>query len=121
MAATRVQRATSGGQVVAVGFGSGTISCMIRASQNNAGTGNVEYIPDENGDDCIAVVSNLGERLTAEGALLTGQTTPKKGDIVTIDSTKYIVEECGKNLGPTVTRVSMTLYANTANTWAAAS
>lgn len=121
MATTRVQRATSGGQVVAVGFGSGTISCMIRASQTNASTGNVEYIPDEDGDDCVAVISNKGQRLTAEGALLTGQDVPAKGDIVTINTTKYIVEEVSTTHGSTVTRVSMTLYANNNNTWAAAS
>lgn len=117
MASTQEQVASSA-TTVQVGFGTGTIAMMIRASQNNAASGNVEYVPDENGDDSIAVVSNKGVRLTAEGALITGQTAPVKGDVVTIGTTKYLVEEASTAHTATVTRLSLTLYANSGNVWA---
>lgn len=120
MAATRAQVATSAGKTVELGFGSNTISVMIRANQSEAASGNVEYVPDENGDDCVAVVSNLGSRYTAEGALLASQTAPKKGDVLTLGSTKFLVEESNITRTATVCRISMTLYANTANAWASA-
>ena len=119
MAATRNQIESSAGKEVELGFGTGTITVMIRANQSEAASGNVEYIPDENGDDCVAVVSNLGSRYTAEGALLTSQTAPKKGDVLTLGTTKFIVEESTITRTATVCRISMTLYANTANTWVA--
>ena len=115
MSATRAQ--ISAGVTVQVGFPTGTITCMVRASQGEAATGNVEYVPDENGDDATAVVSNLGERLTAEGALLNGETAPEKGQVVTINSVKYLVEECSVARTATVARVSLTLYRNKANAW----
>jgi hypothetical protein len=117
MAATRAQVATSAGKTVELGFGSNTISVMIRANQSEAASGNVEYVPDENGDDCVAVVSNLGNRYTAEGALLANQTAPKKGDVLTLGSTTFLVEESTVTRTATVCRISMTLYANTANAW----
>jgi len=120
MAATRAQVATSAGKTVELGFGSNTISVMIRANQSEAASGNVEYVPDENGDDCVAVVSNLGKRYTAEGALLAEQTAPEKGDVLTLGTTKFIVEESTITRTATVCRISMTLYANTANAWTSA-
>lgn len=120
MAATLNQIQTSANKEVALGFGTGTISVMIRANQSEAASGNVEYVPDENGDDCVAVVSNLGERYTAEGALLESQTPPTKGDVLTLGTTKLLVEECTVTRTATVCRISMTLYVNTANAWASA-
>lgn len=120
MAATRAQVATSAGKTVELGFGSNTISVMIRANQSEAASGNVEYVPDENGDDCVAVVSNLGQRYTAEGALLAEQTAPEKGDVLTLGTTKFIVEESTITRTATVCRISMTLYANNANAWTSA-
>ena len=115
MAATRKQIATSAGITVDVGFGDGTISMMVRSDQSNAATGNVETVPDENGDDAVYVVSNLGERLVANGSLLAEQTAPKKGDVVTIGTNKYIVEEASVQRTALVARLSLTLSRNNAN------
>lgn len=120
MAATRAQVGSSAGKTVELGFGSNTITVMIRANQSEAASGNVEYVPDENGDDCAAVVSNLGSRYTAEGALLASQTAPVKGDVLTYGTDKFIVEESTITRTATVCRISMTLYKNTANTWTSA-
>ena len=115
MSATRKQIATSAGVVVDVGFGTGTISMMVRSDQSNAATGNLETVPDENGDDAVYGVSNLGERLVANGSLLANQTAPKKGDVVTINSVNYIVEDASVQRTALVARLSLTLSRNNAN------
>jgi len=115
MPATRKQIATSAGITVDVGFGDGTISMMVRAEQNNAATGNLETVQDENGDDAVYIVSNLGERLVANGSLLANQTAPKKGDTVTIGTNTYIVEDASVQRTALVARLSLTLSRNNAN------
>lgn len=119
MAATRKQIATSAGITVDVGFGTGTISMMVRSDQSAAATGTLETVADENGDDAVYVVTNLGERLTANGSLLANQTAPKKGDPVTINGVTYIVEDASIQRSALVARLSLTLSRNNANTIAA--
>ena len=112
---TRNQIATSAGITVDVGFGAGTISMMVRSDQSNAATGNLETVQDENGDDAVYVVSNLGERLVANGSLLAEQTAPNKGDTVTIGTNTYIVEDASIQRTALVARLSLTLSRNNAN------
>lgn len=106
---------------VVLGFGNGTITCMIRETQSDDNTGTIEYVADEDGNDSAAVVSNKGKRLTCDGYLAHGQTAPAKGDIVSLDSVAYIVENSVQRKTPTVNRISLTLYRSNAATWSAAS
>lgn len=115
MPATPKQIATSAGIVVDVGFGAGTISMMVRADQNNAATGNMETVPDEDGNDAVYVVSNLGERLVANGSLLANQTAPKIGDTVTIGTNTYVVRDASVQRTALVARVSLNIERNNAN------
>ena len=109
------QIATSAGIAVAVGFGTGTIRMMVRADQNNAATGNMETVPDEDGNDAVYVVSNLGERLVANGSLLANQTEPKIGDTVTIGNNTYVVRDASVQRTALVARVSLNIERNNAN------
>lgn len=118
MAVTQLPAST-----VVVGFDGAELTMMIRSTQDVDSTGNLEYVTSEAGDDAVAVVSNQGVRQTLSGVLKNGQTAPAIGDIVTTtatgggSSTKWIVESSKVSRGPTVARVSLTIYKPNATTW----
>ena len=104
-----------------LGFGTGTIAIMVRETHNEDDSANIEYIPSEAGADAVAVISNPGKRLTVDGWLLSGQTVPKKGQTVTLNSVVYLVESCQVRRTSRTARIALTLYKPDNTTWATAS
>lgn len=102
-----------------LGLGSDTISIMIRETKNLDDSTEVEYVPNEDGEDSVALISNPGRRFTVDGFLLSGQTVPRKGDVVTAGGVGYIVEASQVRRTSKAARISLTLYKPDNTTWAA--
>ena len=111
---------TPAGQVE-IGFVGGAITGYIRANENAQNTGNTEYIPDEDGNDSVAVTSNRGVRFQVDGVVKAGTALPRQGDVVTVGGVAYIVESPSTRSTPGARRFSFTLYKPDATTWGAAS
>ena len=90
--------------------GGQTVEGAVRESTESEGTADIEMVRDENNAECAAVVSNTGSRLTISGNM-TAEITIKKGEVVTIGTKKYLVEDCKISRGRSVARFTMTLYA----------
>ncbi len=98
------------GTTVIIGFPTGeTISGVIRDTYNKDGVGKVEYIQDENNNDGTVIVSGLGNRISVEGTMSAANTV-RVGDVVTVNSIKYVVESVGERRTRLAARIAMTLY-----------
>lgn len=104
-------------QSVEVGFVGGTITGYIRDNENADNTGDQEYVKDEDGNDSVCLTSNLGLRFQVDGTVAYGTVLPKKGQTVTIGSTKYNVEASSSRSTSKARRFSLTLYKPDATTW----
>lgn len=106
------------GATVVVGFPSGeSVSGVIRDTYDKEPTADIEYVRDENNNEVTALVSNLGMRITVDGVCSAAQTIVK-GDVVTINSIKYLCEAATLRYGKLATRFSMTVYKPTQMTLA---
>ena len=104
------------GTTIIVGFATGeTVSGIIRDTHDTDHTADIEYIRDENTTDGTALVSNLGHRITIAGVCSSAQTTAK-GDVVTVNSIKYLCETAIERRTKLAYRFELTLYKPTAMT-----
>ncbi len=101
---------TTLGTTVVVGFASGeTVSGILRDSHDTEQTADIEYVRDENNNEATALVSNLGKRVTVSGVCSAEQTT-RKGDVVTVNSVKYVCEHAVERRTKLACRFDLTLY-----------
>lgn len=103
---------------VEIGFLGGTFTGYIRDSESKESTGDIDYIPDEDANDSIAIISNPGARFTIDGTVRAGTALPTKGSTVTYANAKYLVENCTVRSITKARRFSMTIYKPDATTWA---
>ena len=99
---------------IEIGLPSGiTITGLVRESLDTETTADIEYGKDEDNNDAFAVVSNLGNRIVIV-AKLSQAVSVKKGDVVTLNSVKYLCEVANTSRTPTFTRLNFTVYKPTA-------
>lgn len=101
---------TNLGTTVLVGFATGTaVANLLRDNHDTEHTADIEYVRDENNNEATALVSNLGSRITVAGTCSAAITT-KKGDTVTVNSVKYVVESAVERRTKLTCRFELTLY-----------
>jgi hypothetical protein len=95
---------------IEIGLASGlTFTGLIRESVDRESTADIEYGKDESNNDAFAVVSNLGNRVSIT-AKLSQAVSVKKGDVVTLNSVKYLCEQANLATTPTFTRLTLVCY-----------
>jgi len=105
------------GTSVLLGFATGTtVTGIIRDTHDTETTADIETVRDESNNEASFIVSNLGARLTVSGECSSAQTT-KKGDIVTVNSVKYICENAVERRTKLKCRFDLTLYKTDAVTF----
>ena len=86
-----------------------TVSGLTRDSQENTKHTDIEEIRDENNAAVAILVSNPVVVKRIDGNMLSTYIPPAKGDVVTVNSIKYMVYSVSVKYGRTWTRVSMEL------------
>ena len=122
MAITQIKETAA--KALMTGFSTGTMTVSgveigIRQSEAVDHTGNITYVPDEEGNDSYALVYNKGKRLAIEAVIYEDVAEPAKGDLVTINAVNYIVEAANLRRSVEAARLSMTVYKPDGVTWAA--
>jgi hypothetical protein len=98
------------GTTVLIGFPTGeTVAGVIRDTYDKETTADIEPVRDEDNCEVTMLVSNAGLRITVDGKC-SSAVTLKKGDIVTINSVKYLCEAAVNRYTTTLTRFSGTFY-----------
>ena len=106
------------GTTVKVGLPNGvTVTGTVRDSVDDESTGNIEYAQDENNNDTTAIVTNLGRRYRIEFSCQSTIPALAKGDVVTINTAGYLVEDANIRYAKSMTRGTVTLYKPDAATW----
>jgi len=96
----------------------GTAQILLRETQDNEDSTELEWIKDESGADAVGVISNQGNRYSVEGHLLANlPATPRKGDTITMQRgtdapVKGVVESCRIREVPGASRISLVYYVN---------
>jgi hypothetical protein len=99
---------------IEIGLASGvTITSLVRESVDHETTAEIEYGKDEQNNDAYAVVSNLGNRYSVVGKIAAAVSV-KKGDIITINGAKYLVEQANTSYAASFTRFSFVANKPTA-------
>jgi hypothetical protein len=85
------------------------ISGLTRDSQENHSNADIEEIRDENNAAVALLVSNPVTIKKIDAIMLSTYTPPAKGDVVTVNSIKYMVYSVSTKYSRTWTRVSLEL------------
>ena len=93
------------------------VSGLTRDSQENMTNADIEEIRDENNAAVAILVSNPVVTKRIEGIMLSTYTPPAKGDVVTVNSIKYMVYSVSTKYSRTWCRVSLELQKPTSITF----
>ena len=102
------------GATVLIGFPSGeSFEGLVRDTQDNESTADIEQVRNEDNEEATAIVSNAGRRIIVDGKC-TAALSVVKGDVYQIGDDYLLCEAAVNRHTPTVTRFSATFYLPTA-------
>ena len=93
---------------VVVGFPSGvTVTGVIKEGVDFTSERDIEDVRNEDNDVDCQIISNQVDIRKVTGHCLSTIVIPKKGDVITIDSVKYLIHDISVSYSRTIARFSL--------------
>lgn len=103
---------------VVIGFPTGTsVTGVVRDNFGISSSIDIEDVRNEDNNVDCQVLSNSVAIRTVSGHVLSTYTLPAAGDVVTIDSVKYLIHDIKCEYTPTITRFTMEVRKPSAITY----